>query len=104
MHLPNDDRIKCYNMLSFYYNRLSANEINVDQHQSWKQDSIKYLNCADNIRLGSPETFVNKIYYMISQGELPLAENYLENLKAVERTNPLINWLQALIDYNRGSY
>jgi hypothetical protein len=72
-------------MLSFYYHRLSLSEggANSEEHKRWHEESIRNLNNADNIFLGSAETFVTKIYYMISQGQLSQAQQYLENLKSL---------------------
>ena len=66
------------------------------------------MNQADSIHLSSTESYLTKIYYMISEGNLTQAQHYLQNLKSPDQKDQknsiLLTWLQALIDFGLGKY
>lgn len=99
-----EDRIKCFNALSFYFHQLGSAETSGEAFQKWTEESIRNLNKSDGIQLNSMESCATKTYYLISKGELMQAQNYLDSIKTVLPMHPLVNWLQALIEFGKGQY
>ncbi len=65
-----EDRISCFNAISYYYHQVSSAETAADMYQKWVEERTKNLNLADYIHASSNETITTKTYYYITEGNL----------------------------------